>query len=80
MLMQVADAWPHLPSPTGTPTAITGTPMFAAVSVLEGGAHSESSMFEGLFYSLLDICRRGQLPDAWVFKIGRPGQKRDAAT
>ncbi len=69
VVLQVIEDWSELPSPTGNPAAITGTPLFAAVSVLEGGPHTQSSMYEGLFYSLLYICRGGRLPDSWAFKF-----------
>lgn len=35
--------------------AITGTPRYAALSVLEGSEHTVSSMLEGLFISILDV-------------------------
>ena len=67
MVLQVVHDWNELPSPTGKLAVISGTPMYAAVSVLEGGAHTVSSMCKGLFYSLLSICRGGRMPDAWAF-------------
>ncbi len=48
--------------PDGSPTAISGTRLFAAISVMEGGPHSQSSMFEALYYSMLFICSDGQQP------------------
>lgn len=69
--MQFVEDWSQLPSPT----SFVGTPIFAACSVLEGGPHTESSMYEGLFYSLLYICRGGHLPDAWAFKITGSAKK-----
>ncbi len=36
-------------------SSITGTVLWAPLSVLEGGQHSESSMLEGLFISSLSI-------------------------
>lgn len=72
LFIQVVKDCLQLPSPTG----FTGTPVFAAVSVLEGGPHTCSSMYEGLFYSLLYICRGGRLPDEWACKFG--GHKKMA--
>ena len=68
VVLQIVHDWSQLPSATDGPGAISGSPMFAAVSVLEGGSHTESSMYEGLFYSLLSICRGGLTPDAWAFE------------
>lgn len=67
--LQDVHYWLQLPQATN---AIVGTPMFAAVSVLEGGPHTESSMYESLFYSILSICRGGRMPDAWAFKFNGP--------
>ena len=41
-------------SPRARLMAITGTPRYAALSVLEGSEHTVSSMLEGLFISTLD--------------------------
>ena len=67
--MQCRENWPALR--INGRLFIEGTPLFAAVSVLEGGGHTRSSMYEGLFYSLLYICRRGQLPDEWAFRFSQ---------
>lgn len=75
---KIVHNWSELPSTTGKPAAISGTPMYAAVSVLEGGAHTESSMYEGLFYSLLSICRGGLMPDAWASKAKGPEDAANA--
>ena len=56
-----------MPSPTGRVDAIRGTPMFAAASTLAGGAHTISSMCEGLFLSILFSSSGGNLPDAEGF-------------
>ena len=42
-------------------TSITGTVLWAPLSVLEGAQHSESSMLEGLFISALSISCNGKL-------------------
>ncbi len=70
-LVQVLTDWTGCPSPDSKMTNITGTPLFAAVSVLQNGPHSISSMLEGLYYSMLHVCRGGSLPDE--AKHGRPG-------
>ena len=70
--MQVnVDDWDAPPTPSGHVTAITGTALFAAISVMEGGPHSLSSMLEGLFYSILFICSAGRVPGERAFKISR---------
>ena len=56
-----------LPSPTGQPRAITGTLLYAPLSVLEGGPHTESSMLEGLFLSMLHIGCNGKLSHRNVY-------------
>ena len=49
-------------SPTaGQPLNITGTLLWAPLSVLEGEPHTVSSMLEGLFLSVLSISCRGKL-------------------
>lgn len=53
--MQELTAWDEAVSPTSKVTAITGTPMYAAVSVLSGGPHTVNSMLKGLFYSVLSM-------------------------
>eukprot|EP00243_Klebsormidium_subtile_P012048 TRINITY_DN7138_c1_g4_i1.p1 TRINITY_DN7138_c1_g4~~TRINITY_DN7138_c1_g4_i1.p1 ORF type:complete len:692 (-),score=78.26 TRINITY_DN7138_c1_g4_i1:155-2230(-) len=50
-----------LPSPTGSVQQITGTPLYAPLSTLCGDPHTESSMLEGLFISVLDRCSDGKL-------------------
>ena len=62
--MQMVESFDDMPSPTGRVDAITGTPMFAAASTLTGGAHTISSMCEGLFLSILFSSSGGNLPDA----------------
>jgi hypothetical protein len=52
-----------VPSPTGSVRQITGTPLYAPLSILCGEPHTESSMLEGLFISLLDRCSDGKLVD-----------------
>ena len=44
--------------------------MFAAASTLAGGAHTISSMCEGLFLSILFSSSGGNLPDAEGFNKG----------
>lgn len=46
---------------------ITMTPLFGAISVLEGFQHSISSYLESLFYSLYHLALGSDLPDANVF-------------
>jgi hypothetical protein len=41
---------------TGKLDAITGTPLYAPLSVLQGKSHTRSSMLEGLYISLLACC------------------------
>ena len=40
----------------------TGTPLFAAISVLDGGLHTVSTELESLFNVMLYIVRGGHLP------------------
>lgn len=68
--MQMVASFDDMPSPTGRVDAITGTPMFAAASTLAGGAHTISSMCEGLFLSILFSSSAGNLPDAEGFNKG----------
>ncbi|KAL0033196.1 hypothetical protein WJX79_009029 [Trebouxia sp. C0005] len=49
------------PRCAGTLSGITGTVLWAPLSVLEGGQHSVSSMLEGLFISALSISCNGKL-------------------
>ena len=49
------------PRSAGTLNGITGTVLWAPLSVLEGGLHSVSSMLEGLFISALSISCNGKL-------------------
>lgn len=49
---------------------MTGTPVFAAVFVLEGGPHTVGSMMKGLSNSMLVISHNGSMPDARLY-IGR---------
>ena len=51
--------WGKRPSDEGAPNRITGTMSFSARSVLGGGAHTVSSMLEGLYLSVLDISTDG---------------------
>lgn len=53
---------PEPPSPTGEPAAISGTPLFAAASVLMGDAHTLSTDLESLVYSTFHICTQGKVP------------------
>ena len=64
--MQMVASFDDMPTPTG----FTGTPMFAAASTLAGGAHTISSMCEGLFLSILFSSSGGNLPDAEGFNKG----------
>jgi hypothetical protein len=41
---------------------ISGSVQFTAISVMEGGPHSLSSMYKSLYYSLLYICSDGERP------------------
>ena len=54
--------WRERRRSSSMPTTITGRRLFAAISVLEGGPHSLSSMYEALFHSILFICSDGQQP------------------
>ena len=47
---------------------LTMTPLFAAVSVLQGCQHSISSHLESLFYSLYYLALGCKLPDCKVFE------------
>ena len=68
--MQMVESFDDMPSHTRRVDAITGTPMFAAASTLAGGAHTISSMCEGLFLSILFSSSGGNLPDAEGFNKG----------
>ena len=68
--MQVVTDFNDLPSPTGMVDTITGTPIFAAASTLSGGAHTLSSMCEGLLYSIIYSSSGGKLPDAPALSVG----------
>ena len=46
-VQDMAGMWDR-PRSAGTPNGITGTVLWAPLSVLEGGQHSISSMLEGL--------------------------------
>ena len=47
---------------------LTMTPLFAAISVLQGFQHSISSHLESLFYSLYYVALGCKLPDCKVFE------------
>ena len=55
-------------SPSGKPQCLTGTPLFCAISVLDGQPHTISSALESLFYSMLYWVSNGKFPDA----LGQP--------
>ena len=64
------------PRSAGTLNGITGTVLWAPLSVLEGGQHSVSSMLEGLFISALSISCKGQLS---LWHDMNPNRLRDCA-
>ena len=64
------------PHSARTPSRITGTILWAPLSVLEGEQHSESSMLEGLFISALSIACNGKLAGRHAM---RPGHLRTCA-
>lgn len=49
--------------------AITGTSLYAALSVLEGRSHTTSSMLEGLYLSILAVCCDEKLTGRHDMKI-----------
>ena len=59
-MQDMAGHWKR-PQSASSPTGITGTVLWAALSVLEGGQHSLSSMLEGLFISAFSISCNGKL-------------------
>ncbi len=59
-VQDMAGNWDR-PRSAGTLNGITGTVLWAPLSVLEGGQHSVSSMLEGLFISALSFSCNGQL-------------------
>ena len=59
------------PRCAGTLSGITGTVLWAPLSVLEGGQHSVSSMLEGLFISALSISCNGKLDSRHDMNPGR---------
>lgn len=65
--MQVARSGDET-SPSGRPHRLTGTPLFCAISVLEGQSHTISSALESLFYSMLYWVSNSRFPDA----LGEP--------
>jgi hypothetical protein len=71
LLQMDVDDWDASYVLEGYMTAVMGTARFAAISVLQGGPHSLSSMLEGLFYSILYICSAGRLPEQWPLKQSR---------
>ncbi|DBA90198.1 TPA: hypothetical protein ACH3X1_003501 [Trebouxia sp. C0004] len=58
--VDMAGHWKR-PRSASSLTGITGTVLWAALSVLEGEQHSLSSMLEGLFISVLSISCNGKL-------------------
>ena len=58
--MQVVNSWDESSSPV---SHITGTPMYMAIQVLEGGNHTPNTALESLLYTLLDVCTEGHLSD-----------------
>ena len=59
-MQDMADRWDR-PRSASSLMSITGTVLWAALSVLEGEQHSLSSMLEGLFISALSISCHGKL-------------------
>ena len=60
LMQDMAGHWER-PQSAFSLTGITGTVLWAALSVLEGEPHSVSSMLEGLFISVLSISCKGKL-------------------
>eukprot|EP00243_Klebsormidium_subtile_P002815 TRINITY_DN15722_c0_g1_i1.p1 TRINITY_DN15722_c0_g1~~TRINITY_DN15722_c0_g1_i1.p1 ORF type:complete len:659 (-),score=121.35 TRINITY_DN15722_c0_g1_i1:163-2139(-) len=56
-------------SPSGRLEAITGTSLYAALSVLEGRSHTTSSMLESLYLSILAVCCDEKLTGRHDMKI-----------
>lgn len=61
LVQDMAGRWDSPRSQCSNLTGITGTVLWAALSVLEGEQHSLSSMLEGLFISALSISCNGKL-------------------
>jgi len=64
-------------SPAAVLANITGTPLWAPLSVLEGSAHTVSSMLEGLFISILSISCEEKIDG---YKLARSMTPSDWAT
>lgn len=60
LMQDMAGCWER-PRAASSLTGITGTVLWAALSVLDGEQHSLSSMLEGLFISALSISCNGKL-------------------
>ena len=58
--MQVVKDWSGLSSPV---SHITGTPMFMAIQVLQGGSHTPNTALESVLYTILFVCTDGHLSD-----------------
>ena len=58
--MQVVDSWTEPSSPI---LAITGTRMYMAIQVLQGGSHSPNTALESLLYTILSVCTDDHLCD-----------------
>ena len=61
LVQDMAGHWNSPRSQCSSLTGITGTVLWAALSVLDGDQHSLSSMLEGLFISALSISCMGKL-------------------
>ena len=60
------------PRSADTLSGITGTVLWAPLSVIEGGQHAVSSMLEGLFISALSISCNGKLHSRHDMNPDRP--------
>ena len=67
LVQGMAGNWDR-PKSAGNVIGITGTVLWASLSVLEGGQHTVSSMLEGLFLSALSISCNGKLYGRYEMK------------
>ena len=58
--MQAVNSWAEASSRV---SAITGTRMYMAIQVLQGGSHSPSTALESLLYTILSVCTDDHLCD-----------------
>ena len=58
--MQVVNSWTEPSSPI---LEITGTRMYMAIQVLQGGSHSPNTALESLLYTILSVCTDDHLCD-----------------